>query len=130
DEPAGPQRRRNSHQEDDHEPGHGEQISMCTRQSLTVRPRPKTLEGMFCARILLPLVLVSSWSASVHAKRPKPPPPPAAELFAVNTHEKFVLRPDARGRFGKTQLRGFNRFLRCHHTGRSHGMSPRLAALI
>lgn len=60
----------------------------------------------------------------------KAPPPPAAELYAVNTHETFHLHPDARGRFTKAVLRGWNRFLRCHHTGRVHQMSTRLAQLI
>lgn len=63
-------------------------------------------------------------------KLPPPPPPPAAELFALNTHETFKLRPDAKGRFTKANLRGWNRFLRCHHTGRVHAMSTRLASLI
>ncbi|MDB4969662.1 MAG: hypothetical protein JWN44_5351 [Myxococcales bacterium] len=61
---------------------------------------------------------------------PPPPPPPAAELFAMNTRESFKLRPDAKGRFTKVALRGWNRFLRCHHTGRVHAMSTRLAELI
>jgi uncharacterized protein YcbK (DUF882 family) len=63
-------------------------------------------------------------------KTPPPPPPPAAELFALNTHESFKLRPDAKGRVTKLSLRGWNHFLRCHHTGRVHAMSTRLAQLI
>jgi uncharacterized protein YcbK (DUF882 family) len=63
-------------------------------------------------------------------RAPKAPPAVAAELFALNTHESFKLRPDAGGRFGRKELRGWNRFLRCHHTGRQHVMSPRLASLI
>jgi uncharacterized protein YcbK (DUF882 family) len=63
-------------------------------------------------------------------RRPAKPPAPAAELFALNTHETFKLRPDKSGRFGKRELHGWNRFLRCHHTGRTHVMSPRLAGLI
>ena len=63
-------------------------------------------------------------------RRPPPPPPPAAELFAVNTHETFKIRPDAKGRITLKQLHGWNRFLRCHHTGRVHSMSTRLAQLI
>src|SRR5205809_4555581 len=31
-------------------------------------------------------------------RTPPPPPPPAAELFALNTHESFLLRPDRKGR--------------------------------
>lgn len=69
---------------------------------------------------------------ATRAKRrpPPPPPPPAAELFALNTHESFKLRPDAKGRVTPKQLHGWNRFLRCHHTGRVHQMSTRLAQLI
>ena len=63
-------------------------------------------------------------------KAPPPPPPPAAELFALNTRESFKLRPDAKGRITQKTLRGWNRFLRCHHTGRVHAMSTRLAQLI
>jgi uncharacterized protein YcbK (DUF882 family) len=63
-------------------------------------------------------------------KGPPPPPPPAAELFALNTHESFKLRPDNKGRLTQKQLHGWNRFLRCHHTGRVHSMSTRLAQLI
>jgi uncharacterized protein YcbK (DUF882 family) len=61
---------------------------------------------------------------------PPPPPPPSADLFALNTHESFKLRPDAKGRVTQKQLHGWNRFLRCHHTGRVHSMSTRLAQLI
>jgi uncharacterized protein YcbK (DUF882 family) len=63
-------------------------------------------------------------------KTPPLPPPPAAELFALNTHESFKLRADNKGRLTKVALRGWNRFLRCHHTGRVHAMSTRLAQLI
>jgi uncharacterized protein YcbK (DUF882 family) len=63
-------------------------------------------------------------------KKPPAPPPPAAELVALNTHETYLLRPDSHGRFTHAQLRGWNHFLRCHHTGRTHSMSTRLAQLI
>ncbi|MGZ3443393.1 MAG: YcbK family protein, partial [Polyangia bacterium] len=63
-------------------------------------------------------------------KTPPPPPPPAVEMFALNTHESFKLRPDLKGRLTRAALRGWNRFLRCHHTGRVHAMSLRLAQLI
>ncbi|HEX9102230.1 MAG TPA: DUF882 domain-containing protein [Polyangia bacterium] len=63
-------------------------------------------------------------------KTPPPPPPPAVELFALNTRETFKLRPDPKGRLTSKQLHGWNRFLRCHHTGRVHQMSTRLAQLI
>ena len=66
-----------------------------------------------------------SRETSIEKKRP-----PAVELLELNTHEKFILRPDAKGRFGPKQLRGWNRFLRCHYTGRVHHMAPRLASLL
>jgi uncharacterized protein YcbK (DUF882 family) len=77
------------------------------------------------------LALVVCASATAHARRkPKPTPPPEAQLFAINTHELFHLRPDRHGHFGKKELRGWNRFLRCHHTGRVHVMATRLASLL
>lgn len=63
-------------------------------------------------------------------RKPPVPPPPAVEMFALNTHESFKLQPDAKGRITPKQLHGWNRFLRCHHTGRVHQMSSRLAQLI
>jgi uncharacterized protein YcbK (DUF882 family) len=63
-------------------------------------------------------------------RAPKKVRPPPVELTALNTHETFVLRPNPSGNFTKTELRGWNRFLRCHHTGRVHVMATRLAALI
>jgi uncharacterized protein YcbK (DUF882 family) len=105
-------------------------------KTLTGTAVPKTLEEMFRAW-LVPLVIlgVTATATTAHAKvrrETKAPKlrPPAAELYALNTRETFILRPDAKGRFGKAQLRGWNRFLRCHHTGRTHLMSSRLAALI
>lgn len=53
-----------------------------------------------------------------------------AVLTSINTHESFRLRPDDDGRFTKKQLRGWNHFMRCWHTGRQHAMNPRLAELI
>ncbi len=58
------------------------------------------------------------------------PAPPAAELVSINTHEHFKLRPDTHGKFGKKELHGWTRFMRCWHTGRQHAMAPRLAELI
>ncbi|HEX6835185.1 MAG TPA: DUF882 domain-containing protein [Polyangia bacterium] len=63
-------------------------------------------------------------------RKPPTPPPPAVEMFALNTHESFKLQPDRAGRLTGKQLHGWNRFLRCHHTGRVHQMSSRLAQLI
>jgi uncharacterized protein YcbK (DUF882 family) len=98
--------------------------------ALTWEAAPKTLKAML--RALVASLVVGLSGAVAHAKprKLKAPPPPAAELYAINTHETFMLRPDAHGRIGKAQLRGWNRFLRCHHTGRVHFMSTRLAQLI
>ncbi len=63
-------------------------------------------------------------------KVPPTPPPPPAELFALNTRETFKIQPDRKGRITQKELHGWNRFLRCHHTGRVHSMSTRLAQLI
>jgi uncharacterized protein YcbK (DUF882 family) len=97
-------------------------------KTLTVDALAKRLGAMVRAW-LAPLVLLGV-ATTASARPPKPPPPPAAELVAVNTHETFLLRPDGKGRIGVKQLRGWNRFLRCHHTGRVHVMSARLAQLI
>ena len=56
--------------------------------------------------------------------------PPPVEMVALNTHESFILQPDSAGHFGKQPLHGWNHFLRCHHTGRTHAMAIRLAPLI
>jgi uncharacterized protein YcbK (DUF882 family) len=80
-------------------------------------------------RILVVAIALASLPA--HAlKKAKKPPPPAAELVALNTHEIFKLRPGPNGHFGPKQLHGWNRFLRCHHTGRVHQMAARLAELL
>ncbi len=55
---------------------------------------------------------------------------PPVELYTLNTHESYVLRPDNSGRFGASELAGWTRFLRCHHTGRSHAMAWRVAPLL
>lgn len=66
------------------------------------------------------------------AKRPtrKGPRFPAITLAHVSTEERFVLRPDARGRLGGKRLKGLDRFLRCHHTGARHALSPRLPQIL
>jgi uncharacterized protein YcbK (DUF882 family) len=74
----------------------------------------------------LTVTLLLGASASAAPKKVTPPAP-AAELMQLNTHEIYKLRPDKQGRF---KLPGWSRFLRCHHTGRRHLMSPRLAALL
>ncbi len=65
--------------------------------------------------------------ASAALKKPQEPPPPTATLFALNSRESYHLRPNKKGRF---DLKGWARFLRCHHTGRRHAMHPRLANLL
>jgi len=84
---------------------------------------------LFEVRSIAVMLAVAAASPSLAAKN-KPKPMPAAELTALNTHETFTLRPDAKGHFGKKELRGWSRFLRCHHTGRVHLMSSRLAQLL
>jgi len=54
----------------------------------------------------------------------------AITLTTLNTHETYLLRPALNGRFGGLQLRGWNRFLRCHHTQRVHNVSPLLAGFL
>ena len=82
------------------------------------------------ALILVAAMAVAPSPSLAAAKKTKPKPVPAASLTALNTHEDFSLRPDPVGRFGKKQLKGWNHFLRCHHTGRVHAMAPRLASLL
>jgi uncharacterized protein YcbK (DUF882 family) len=60
------------------------------------------------------------------AKRPKPPPPNVV-LFQINTKETMTLKP---GRPPKGFQRRFDRFLRCHHTNKTHAMNPRLVRLL
>jgi uncharacterized protein YcbK (DUF882 family) len=55
---------------------------------------------------------------------------PAVELNQLTTHEHYRLRPNTVGHFGKKELHGWSRFLRCHHTQRVHSMHPRLAVLL
>jgi uncharacterized protein YcbK (DUF882 family) len=73
-------------------------------------------------------MLVAAWAGPSRASRK--PRSPSVELVALNTHESFRLQPDAAGHLGAKQLHGWNRFLRCHHTGRVHAMATRLAALL
>jgi uncharacterized protein YcbK (DUF882 family) len=105
--------------------------------ALPTPPPPPTGEAAKSTTTAMPTsaekpatVTVPKVAAKKKKKVPPPPPPPAAELFALNTHESFKLRPDAKGRLTQKQLHGWNRFLRCHHTGRVHSMSSRLAQLI
>lgn len=78
-------------------------------------------------RFVLACVCLLALPELAAARKPKVPPPPAVELVHLNTKERYKLRPDRRGRFS---LKGWARFLRCHHTGRRHYMSPRLAAVL
>jgi uncharacterized protein YcbK (DUF882 family) len=98
--------------------------------ALPVAPPPAVDGGAPAAAPAAPKPAAPKVATRKKRRTPPPPPPPAVELFAVNTHETFKLRPDAKGRFTKAVLRGWNRFLRCHHTGRVHAMSTRLAQLI
>jgi uncharacterized protein YcbK (DUF882 family) len=100
---------------------------------VTVEPPPRTTTPAPDPTLPAPSSPTPSQpSAKVkkRGKKPPVPPAPAAELVALNTHETFLLRPDSHGRFTHAVLHGWNRFLRCHHTGRTHAMSTRLAQLI
>jgi uncharacterized protein YcbK (DUF882 family) len=77
--------------------------------------------------LLLPCFAMQPAEARPAKSKKRPPP---VVLLALNTKETFTLRPDEQGGFSKRALRGWNRFLRCHHTGRSHTMSTRLAKLL
>ena len=80
----------------------------------------------------LVVLLISSLSAGAAAGsrlRPKPLVPPA-ELFALNRNERFALRPGPAGGFTKQTMHALSRFLRCHHTQRTHAISQRLARLL
>ena len=55
---------------------------------------------------------------------------PAVQLEHMTTHESFVLRPETNGQLAGKRLRGLRHFLRCHHTGREHPISTRLAQVL
>jgi uncharacterized protein YcbK (DUF882 family) len=99
-------------------------------QTLTRRRAPRILLEVRTLALALALCAAVPSLAGGSKLKPKPKLLPAAELTTLNTHETFTLRPDARGHFGKKELRGWSRFLRCHHTGRVHLMSSRLAELM
>jgi uncharacterized protein YcbK (DUF882 family) len=79
--------------------------------------------------VALSLVL-SAVAASAKAPKPQKVKVKPVELVALNTHEHFLLKPDGRGLFTRKGLAGWNRFLRCHHTGKRHAMAARLAELL
>jgi uncharacterized protein YcbK (DUF882 family) len=56
--------------------------------------------------------------------------PPSLVLYHLNRHDTLVLRPNAGYDFPKGTQKRFNSFMRCHHTGRRHAMSPRLLRLL
>jgi uncharacterized protein YcbK (DUF882 family) len=70
--------------------------------------------------------------AKVASKRPKKPSRYApVELYQINTKETLMLRfQDDRGRPVKGWQKRFDRFMRCHVTGATHRMEPRLAHLM
>jgi uncharacterized protein YcbK (DUF882 family) len=76
-------------------------------------------------------VLVPKKRAPAAKTATRKPAFPAIEMFAVNLHERFLLRPyDAQGRPRKTVSQELTRFLRCWHTGRQHKVDPRLARVV
>lgn len=72
----------------------------------------------------------SSATAKAAVKKGKKAPTPAAELVALNSHERFELKPGPGGTFGRQTMKALARFLRCHHTQKIHAMSERLARLL
>jgi uncharacterized protein YcbK (DUF882 family) len=61
----------------------------------------------------------------------KPARPKVIELFHVNSKETFRLRyVDDRGRPVRDVQKRANRFFRCHHTGTTGRMNPRLVRLL
>jgi len=61
----------------------------------------------------------------------KPARPKVIELFHVNSKETLKLRfVDDRGRPVRDVQKRANRFFRCHHTGRTGRMNPRLMRLL
>src|ERR1017187_8451763 len=63
------------------------------------------------------------------AKKPSRYAP--VELYQINTKETLLLRfQDDRGRPIKGWQKRFERFMRCHQTGATHKMDPRLAHLL
>src|SRR5690349_8058338 len=72
---------------------------------------------------------LSLLAPSVHAARSakRPAPPPNVVLYQINTKETMTLKP---GRPPKGFQRRFDRFLRCHHTNKTHAMNPRLSRLL
>lgn len=61
----------------------------------------------------------------------KPPRPKVIELFHVNSKEILKLRfTDDRGRPVRDMQKRANRFFRCHHTGTTGRMNPRLMRLL
>jgi len=99
--------------------------------------RRRLLSFVFVLRLLtlmLSLTLLSMSNAEAAAKPVVSKKPGklarAVELTTLNTHEIFVLRPTLAGRFVGQALRGWNRFLRCHHTQKVHNVSPLLATFL
>jgi len=61
----------------------------------------------------------------------KPPRPKVIELYHVNRKETLKLRfVDDRGRPVRDMQKRANRFFRCHHTGTTGRMNPRLMRLL
>ncbi len=64
-------------------------------------------------------------------KKPATVRNPAVTLYHVNRRQQMQLRPrDKNGRAVKGMDRQFDRFVRCHYTGKQNRMNPRLARII
>jgi uncharacterized protein YcbK (DUF882 family) len=76
-----------------------------------------------------PVGKAQSKVASKHPKKVSRYAP--VELYQINTKETLMLRfQDDRGRPIKGWQKRFDRFMRCHVTGATHRMDPRLARLM
>jgi uncharacterized protein YcbK (DUF882 family) len=80
---------------------------------------------------LFGLLLLVGEARAAHSTTAGPPATPSkVQLFALNTRETLRLGLDRKGHFDGVFMKSFRRFLRCHHTGRTHPMSERLARLL
>ena len=75
-------------------------------------------------------VMAEPHAAAHQPKKRAPKIVPTADLLALNTHEAFTLQPGPQGGFNRVTLRRLARFLRCHHTQRTHPIAERLARLL
>jgi uncharacterized protein YcbK (DUF882 family) len=87
------------------------------------RARVAALLGLFVWGLL------GATPAAARVVRRIPLPAPV-DLYALNTRESYRLQPGPRGRLDRRLLSEMARFLRCHHTGKVHPVSPLLVAFL